>query len=459
MRPVRRACRGVAAACLLAMALGPALGAETPAPAPAADEARGLLRSYFAEEDAAARAKLAEKFAAVAPKPWADLKTMLHAAAPRPALPAGRQRFETKGDAAVPPIKYLLRVPAGYAAETARGWPLIVTCHGLGGSGDGALGTVEQWLGPDVEQFLVAAAEAPKPGAYTAERENIEYPLRVLDDVRQRANVDSDRTVLTGVSKGGYATWGTVLVSPGEWAGAAPMASFPVTEAGTGVGHTLYLQNVLNPAIQAHWGAADIEPGQKEGINTFSREVATEMKRLGAKHYEGIEYPGEGHGLKVKADRFRAFVQAARRDPWPAECKLLFHRLYQGRSYYARATAAAKEEFDFHRKREIKIARKEDFDKARRDLYTRDGYELTVRMPAGMNVVAVFARNLKEVEVDLAAEKLDFTRPIRLTLGGRTVQEGVRKLDWAELLETVRRTGDFERLVGGRVKLSVAGAK
>jgi len=436
----------------------PALGAEAPAQAPT-DEARAILRAYFTEDDAAARARLAARFAAVAPKAWSDLKTMLHATAPRPALPAGRQRFETRGDDAVPPTQYVLRVPAGYAADAARGWPLIIVCHGQGGSADGALAETERCMGPGVEQFLVAAAESPKPGPYAAERENVEYPLRVLEDVRQRANVDSDRTVLTGYSKGGYTTWGTILFSPGEWAGAAPMASFPVTEAGAGIGHTLYLSNVLALAIQAHWGAGDIEAGQKEGINTFSREVAAEMQRLGAKRFEGIEYAGEGHGLHVKADRFRAFVLAARREPWPTECKLLFHRLYQGRAYYARATAATKEEFDFRRKRVLRITRREDLDKARRNLYQQEGYELTARMPPGANLVAVFARNLKEVEVDLAAEKLDFNRPIRVTLGSRTVQEGMRKLDWAELLETVRRTGDFERLVGGRVKLSVAGAK
>jgi hypothetical protein len=443
---------------MLAAAFGPVHGAEAPAPAPAADDPRAVLRAYFTEEDAAARATLAARFAAVAPKSWPDLKTMLHAAAPRPALPPGRQRFETRGDAAVPAIRYILRVPAGYAADAARGWPLIIACHGLGGSGEGALAEVEAWLEGKVEQFLVAAAESPTPGPYVARRENIEYPLRVLEDVRQRANVDSDRTVLMGFSKGGYATWGTILFSPGEWAAAAPMASWPVTEAGA-AGDVLYLPNVLRLSIQAHWGANDIEAGQKEGISTFSREVAAEFKRLGARQFEGIEYPGEGHGLKVKADRLRDFLTAARRDPWPAECRLIFHRLYQGRAYYVRATAAAKDEFDFRQKRVLTIARKEDLDKARRDLWLREGYDLTGRMPPTANLVAVLARNLKEVEVDLAAEKLDFTRPIRCTVNTRTAQEGPRKLDWAELLETARRTGDFERLVGGRVRLTVPGAK
>jgi hypothetical protein len=60
--------------------------------------------------------------------------------------------------------------------------------------------------------------------------------------------------------------------------------------------------------------------------------------------------------------------------------------------------------------------------------------------------------------VELPAEKLDFSRPVRITVNTRTAQETVRKMDWAELLETVRRTGDFERLIAGRVRITVATA-
>lgn len=434
---------------------------EAPASASASGDAATVLRAFFAEADAARRVDLAARFAAVAPKPWADLKAMLHAAAPRPALPAGRHQFLTAGGGAgaLPQIRYTLRVPSGYAAGVSRGWPLVIVCHGSGGSSEGAMASIENWLGGDADTVLVAAADAPDAGKFEPKRVNMEYALAVLDDARRRVNVDSDRTILTGYSKGGYATWATALFAPGEWAGAVPMACYPMTEAGA-AGAILYLPNVLRLDVQHHWGANDIEPGQKEGINTLSRDVAAEMRRLGAARFEGVEYAGQGHGVPVDAARFRQFVRTVRRDPFPVECRLLFHHLWQGRDYYVRATAAAKSEFDFRAPHTIRLtAPQQDPRKVKRDYLQSEAFELTARMPPGQNLVAVMARNIREVEVELPAEKLDFARPVRITLNTRTVQEGVRKFDWLELLETARRTGDFERLIAGRVKAAVAGAK
>jgi len=426
---------------------GVGAGAEGPPDGP-----ETLLRAFFAEEDAVKRARLAAQFGTVAPKAWDDVKAMLHACAPRPDLAPGRHRFQTPGADGIPPVNYTLRVPQGYQPNAPKGWPLIVSSHGTGGTGEKAVSFFEHQLGPDAEKYLIAGPDSPQGGVYEAQRLTIEFPLHVLADVRRRANVDSDRTILGGYSRGGYTTWGTVLFSPGEWAGAVPMASWPLTEAGSH-GATFYLQNVLNLAIQAHWGEKDIMPGQTQGINTLSREAAAELKRLRAARFEGIEYAGQGHGLKLRKDTIRTFLETVRRNPFPAECKFIFHRLYQGRAYYVRATAVAKPEFDFRKPRVLRIARKEDLPKAKRAMWKREGYELTARMPPGKNLIAVFMRNLKGVEVALSAEHLDFSRPIRITLNGRTVSTAKRDLDWAELLETARQTYDFERLIGSRLAL------
>lgn len=460
---MRTSVRPRIAVLILLLASAAAIAAEPTAPpaAPPAASATGdgpaLLKSFFAEADAAKRADLAVKFAAFAPKSWADLKAMLHAAAPRDPMPAGRQSLQTPAEGATPPIKYILRVPAGYAADAARGWPLIITCHGLGGNGAGALSQIEGWLGGDVENYLVAAAESPDAGIYQPKRVTMEYPLSVLHDVRRRANVDSDHTVLTGFSKGGYTTWGTALFSPGEWGGAVPMASYPMTEAGA-AGALLYLPNILGLAIQHHWGANDIEPGQKEGINTLSRDVAAEMKRLSAKRFEGIEYPGEGHGFKPDAAKFREFVGTARRDAFPAECRLIFHALWQGRDYYVRATVAAKADFNFRVQYTVKTTRPVmDPRKFKRDFLLGEAFELTARAAPGSNTIAVVAKNIQEVEIELSAEKLDFARPVRVIINSHPIPSVPQKVDWPELLETARQTGDFDRLVAGRVKARVSG--
>jgi poly(3-hydroxybutyrate) depolymerase len=443
------------------LAAGAVRGAEVPAPvtqpavAAAPQDAAGILHEFFAEENASRRVVLADKFAAVAPKKWSDLKALLHRAAPRGDLNPGRQEFATPAADGLEPIKYVLRVPAGYKGHEPQGWPLVIALPGTGGNGEGLLGTAEGLLGPDVDRYLVAGATPPDLEPFTANKANAEFALSVLADVRRRANVDSDRAVLMGVSKGGFSTWNCVLFSPAEWAGAIPIASYPLTEAGL-IKYPLYLPNVLGLSIQAHWGANDVEAGQNQGISTYSREVAADMKRLGATKFEGIEYPGEGHGVNVKAEKIRAFLAAARRDAFPEQSHLIFHRLYQGRAGLVRATAAAKADFDFFKRRTVRVTKQEDVLRALNDIFLAEAFELTVRMTPAGNAIAIVAKNIKEIELELPAEKLDFSKPFRITINGRSIQEKPRKLDWAELLETARRTYDFERLVGGRLRISVA---
>jgi len=50
---------------------------------------------------------------------------------------------------------------------------------------------------------------------------------------------------------------------------------------------------------------------------------------------------------------------------------------------------------------------------------------------------------------------MDFGRPMTVLANGRTVLSGKQEIDWVELLETARRTYDFERLVARRLRCKV----
>jgi predicted esterase len=412
------------------------------------------LREFFAAQDAGERARLAAEFGQAAPKSWDAVRTLLHTAAPFPPLAPGRHALMTEGDAVVPAVNYCLRVPAGYASDAGRAWPLVIGLHGAGGSGEGFLATLENLLGDDAAKYLLACPDAPEGGVYKVSRVMTEYPLRVLEDVRRRANVDSDRVVLLGVSKGGYTVWGTILFSPGEWAGAVPIAAWPLTEA-PWASPILYAPNILGLGVQAHWGADDILPGQKQGINTFARQAAAELKRLGATRFEPIEYPGQGHHLHLDAARIRAFLASARRGAFPDQFQFYFHRLWQGRAYFVRATGAAREDFDFKALPRVSIANKADLAQALCRTYQRLSFELRGLRKADENALTVFARNLEEVEIEIGAEQMDFSRPITVLANGRPVLSGPQAVDWTELLETARQTYDFERLVARRLRCKV----
>ena len=445
-------------AAVVCIAATATLGAEPPAPAPpepSAESAARILREFFAAQDAGERARLAADFGAAAPASWDEVRSLLHQAAPFRALPPGRQTFKTEGDATVPAVQYLLRVPADYAADAGRPWPLVIGLHGTGGSGDGMLATLEGLLGTDADAYLLACPDAPQAGVYKVSRMMTEYPLRVLEDVRHRANVDSDRTVLVGISKGGYTVWGTILFSPGEWAGAIPISSWPLTEV-PWASPIIYVPNILGLGVRAHWGADDIEPGQTHGINTFSRQTAAEFRRLGGARFEPIEYPGQGHDLRFDAARIRSFIASARRSAFPDQFQFYFHRVWEGRAYFVRATGGVRSDFDFKATPRIAAASKAAVLEALCRYWRRESFEVRALLRPADNSLVVTARNLKEIELELGAEHLDFARPMTVLVNGRTVLSGKQEVDWAELLGTARRTYDFDRLVARRLKCEVA---
>jgi len=209
---------------------------------------------------------------------------------------------------------------------------------------------------------------------------------------------------------------------------------------------------VLRLPIQAHWGDRDIIAGQTKGINTLSQKAADWFATRADTRFEGIAYEGQGHDLDLRREPIRAFLGRVRRDPFPRAFVYLFHRLHQGRAYYVRATKAGATEVDFHDRMIVRGVRlPEQVPGALQRIWKRKGYHLTVRMPEGENRILITARNLAEVEVDVPAQRLAWTRPVRVTVNRRTRLAGREGVDWVCLLEEARRTRDFERLVAGRV--------
>ena len=438
---------------LLLVAVAPAR-AEDGAAGANAGKAEGIARRFFAEADAGKRAEAAAQFAAAAPKSVDDLRKVLRRAAAFPEIGFGVHKFETAATDDVPAMRYVVSVPEDYSSDSAEGWPLVIGCHGTGGTGPRYLASLANLLGDDLGKYILACPDAPYDGMYRSFPLAVTYPLHVLNDVRHRLNINSNRVVLTGYSKGGYTTWGTVLFSPGEWGGAAPMACFPLTEAGRN-GFQLYLQNVVTVPIQYHWGDKDILKGQAEGINTFGRMTADEMKRLKAATFEPVEYKGQGHGLKLRAGAFRRFLASARRDPFPDEYGMVFHHVWQGRAFNVRAVAFDRKELDFKNLPPVRVSSRDEAKSALMRLYRTRSYELCVTTNRKTNSVIIRAKNLKEIEVALSPQQLDFSRPIRVSVNGRIGLKRRPGVDYTELLETARRTYDFERLVGARETIKV----
>ena len=118
--------------------------------------------------------------------------------------------------------RYLLYLPKEYE-EGDEAWPLLLFLHGAGERGD-SLGLVKRHgppkliaQGQDLPFIVVSPQERPDSWWNP-------YDLdALLDDVIARYRVDEDRVYVTGLSMGGFGTWGLIALNPDRFAAAAPI--------------------------------------------------------------------------------------------------------------------------------------------------------------------------------------------------------------------------------------------
>jgi predicted esterase len=119
--------------------------------------------------------------------------------------------------------KYLLYLPDGYAADTAKKWPLMIFLHGSGESGSD-LAKVKANGPPKLAEagkkfpFIIVSPQAPPN---TGWQDQVMKAL--LDSLKNKYRVDKERIYLTGLSMGGFGTWNIAEKFPEEFAAIAPI--------------------------------------------------------------------------------------------------------------------------------------------------------------------------------------------------------------------------------------------
>lgn len=119
--------------------------------------------------------------------------------------------------------RYLLYLPEGYTADTAKVWPLIVFLHGSGESGED-LEKVKKHGPPKLVEggkqfpFIIVSPQ-------TLQRKGWQPDLLIdmIGDIKKKYRVDEERVYLTGLSMGGFGTWSLAEKYPQEFAAIAPI--------------------------------------------------------------------------------------------------------------------------------------------------------------------------------------------------------------------------------------------
>jgi phospholipase/carboxylesterase len=117
---------------------------------------------------------------------------------------------------------FSLYVPEYYTRE--RAWPLVMALHGGSGNGRGFLWS---WLRDARSRGAILVAPTATGPTWALMGDDTDTPnlMRILESVRARWNVDSERMLLTGMSDGGTFCYVTGLDGASPFTHLAPVAA------------------------------------------------------------------------------------------------------------------------------------------------------------------------------------------------------------------------------------------
>ena len=178
-------------------------------------------------------------------------------------------------------FRYLLSLPAGYATDRKRRWPILFFFHGRGERGRNVSRVKRHGPPKLIAQgrafpFIVVSPQCAG-GDYW-------WNYTALDafvaDILRRFRVDHDRIYLTGLSMGGFATWALAQQAPERYAAIAPIC---------GGGDARFAVRLRDLPVWAFHGAKDAAiPAQR------TRDMIKGIKAAGGVPRMTI-YPGVGH--------------------------------------------------------------------------------------------------------------------------------------------------------------------
>ena len=180
-------------------------------------------------------------------------------------------------------IKYLEYMPQVH--EGSQELPLLIFLHGMGERGDD-LNKLKVHGPPS---FLDDKADFPfitiSPQCPDTVVWNEAILLPFYEEIIEKYPVDKNRIYLTGLSMGGFGTWGSIVAKPDLFAAAVPIC---------GGGNPAKLEAVKSLPIWVFHGAKD-----KVVPIIRSEEMVNKLKELGS-NVKFTVYPEAGHDSWTK---------------------------------------------------------------------------------------------------------------------------------------------------------------
>ncbi|MBT3922763.1 MAG: hypothetical protein HOF21_09330 [Nitrospina sp.] len=337
---------------------------------------------------------------------------------------------------------YALFVPKSSGPD--KKIPLLVVLHGLGGSG---ANTIPAWIKRSSESFAVLCPTYPMGAWWMRSAE--EMVLRLIDQIREKYNIDSDRIFLAGLSNGAIGAYMIGMFYPDRFAGLIPIAG-SITPR-----YMHFLVNLRNTPVYMIQGAHDpIFPIQ---LSRRIQKILSDMKYpvIYREHGEKGTAHG-GHFLpESEIPAMMEWMRKQKRQLNPDVVRMTREGNHLGAIHWARLVEGKNLAF-------LELPGPENPNPVK-----KDGKIATLfATRKGGNTFEVMAQHVTEYDLYFNTETIDFDKPVTVTTQKIQVRDnklvpGEKKTsykkkvekDLAVLMHGYKNFRDPNRLYDARVSI------
>jgi dienelactone hydrolase len=344
----------------------------------------------------------------------------------------------------------LVAIPSTY--DPARKWPLRVQLHGgisrpAPNSNDADRLTTRIPSGGEIEIHPRGWVEAM--WWHTNQLENI---FRVLDEVKRTYNVDESGVYVTGISDGGTGVYYLAMRAATPWAACLPLNGNIAVLANpdSGVEGELFFNNLVNCPFHIVNGGKDrLYPA------AYLTPYIDLMRKAGVPLVWQV-YKDAGHDTSwwpVERPQYEGFVGAHAREAHPDHVSWETERVDR----YNRIRWLVIDSLGVRPSDSPLTAPAIGTPEAAalRRLVSNQRRSGRVDIVQQGNVFDAKTRGVREFTLLLSPDAIDFARPVKVTVNGKTAFDGTVKKDVATLLNWAARDNDRSMLYGAELKVAV----
>jgi poly(3-hydroxybutyrate) depolymerase len=347
----------------------------------------------------------------------------------------------------------MAEVPEGY--DPARRWPLRVHLHG--GVGRAAPGENGPAARPLSNRVPLDGEIALHPRAW-AQSEwwtwgQVENVLGLVDRLKRRYNVDESRVVITGISDGGTGVYFLGMRAATPWAACMPLNGHPSVLANPDVG----ADGQLYPGNLANCATYIVNGGRDRLYPAASVAPLVDMLKQAGVPLVFQVYPEAGHDVSwwpQEKARYGAFATSHPRVAHPDRVSWETERTDRyNRFRWVVIDRLGRRATDVNTLTDVNTFAPVPG----RDitLYDRDKPSGRVDVERRGNSFEARTRGVASFTLLLSPEVVDFSKPVTVTVNGRSVHDGLVKPDLTTLLTWAARDNDRTMLYGAQLTLTV----